>query len=56
MNNITELIELIHEGAKLVCDKIGIPQKAWRKIKTRMGNSTGNSYKKNLRKQAKMIK
>ena len=30
-NNITELDELINAGAKLVCEKIGIPQKARRK-------------------------
>ena len=27
MENITELIELIYAGAKLVGDKIGIPQR-----------------------------
>ena len=56
-NNITELNELIYAGAKLVCGKIGIPSKSTKKkVKTRMGNSTGNADKKNLRKQAKMIK
>ena len=40
MNNITELIELIYAGAKLVCENIGIPskspkkqQKPWWKIR-----------------------
>ena len=27
-NNITELNELIYPGAKLVCEKIGIPSKS----------------------------
>ena len=30
-NNITELIELIYAGAKLVCEKIGIPSKSTKK-------------------------
>ena len=30
-NNITELNELIYEGAKLVCEKIGIPSKSAKK-------------------------
>ena len=56
-NNITELNELIYAGAKLVSEKIGSPSKSTKKkIKTRMGNSTENTDKKNLRKQAKMIK
>ena len=56
-NNDTELNELIYTGAKLVCEKIRIPSKTRRKkIKTRIGNSTGNADKKNLRKQVKMIK
>ena len=55
-NNITKLNELIYAGAKLVCEKIGIPLKSTKeKSKTRMGISTRNSDKK-LRKQAKMIK
>ena len=47
-NNITELNELIYTRAKLVCKKfLRSPQKARRKkIKTRIGNSTGNANKK----------
>ena len=30
-NNITELNELIYAGAKLVCEKIGIPSKSAKK-------------------------
>ena len=43
MKNITELNEQINAGAKLVCNKIGVPLK---KLKTWMGNETGNTYKK----------
>ena len=47
VNNIIEFNELIYTGAKLVCEKIGIPSKSTKKkIKTRMGNSTGNAEKK----------
>ena len=47
-NNITELNEQIYAGVKLVSEKIGIPSKSTKKkIKTRMGNSTGNADKKN---------
>ena len=49
-NNITELNELIYAGAKLVCEKIGIPpkntKKYERKVKARMGISTRNSDRK----------
>ena len=31
INNITELNELIYAGAKLVCEKIGIPSKSTKK-------------------------
>ena len=31
MNNITELNELIYAGAKLVCEKIGVPSKSTKK-------------------------
>ena len=37
MNNITELNELINSGAKLVCEKIRIPQKARRKNRNQDG-------------------
>ena len=45
-NNITELNELIYAGAKLVCEKIGIPSKSTKEKSTRTGNSTGNADKK----------
>ena len=37
-NNITELNDLIYAGAKLVCWKIGVPQKNTNRVQTRMGN------------------
>ena len=37
MNNITELNELVYVGAKLVCEKIGFPQKARRKNQNQYG-------------------
>ena len=36
-DNITELNELIHAGAKLVCDKIGIPQETGTEIQNLNG-------------------
>ena len=50
-NNITELNELIYAGAKLVCEKIGIPSKSTKKkkIKTMMEISTRNSDKKSTK-------
>ena len=46
-NNITELNELIYAGAKLVREKIGIPfKKHEEKVKTGVGNSTGNTNEK----------
>ena len=57
MNNITELNELIYAGAKLVCEKIGIPSKGT-KENSRPGweIQLETQIKKNRRKQAKMIK
>ena len=54
-NNITELDELIYVGTKRIREKIGIPSKSTKKkIKTRMGNSTGNAYlKKNCENRLK---
>ena len=50
-NNITELNELIYAGAKLICEKIGIPLKSTKKkMKTKTGNSTGNADKKKTTK------
>ena len=37
INNITELNELIYAGAKLVCEKLGSPQKAQRNSQNRVG-------------------
>ena len=37
-NKITELNELIYAGAKLVCKKIDIPQKARKKDQNQEGN------------------
>ena len=59
MNNITKLNELIYAGAKLVCEKIWIPSKSTKKVKTGVGNLTGNTKKKKKKKkwkQARMIK
>ena len=55
-NNITELNELIYAGAKLVCEKIGIPTKITKK-KSKPGlKNRHETLKINLRKQVKMIK
>ena len=52
-NNITELNELIYAGAKLVCEKIGIPSKST-KEKSKPGWKLRLEMQiKNLRKQAK---
>ena len=37
-NNITGLNELIYAGAKLLCEKIGIPQKSRKKSQNQDGN------------------
>ena len=48
--NITELNELNYAGAKLVFEKIEVPLKSSnKKIKTWMGNSTGNADKKAMK-------
>ena len=55
-NNITELNELIYAGAKLVCEKIGIPSKI-PKEKSKPGwEFRLETQIKNLRKQLKVIK
>ena len=55
-NNITELNKLIYAGAKLACEKIGIPSKST-KEKSKPGWEIWlETQIKNLRKQAKMIK
>ena len=55
-NNITELNELIYEGARLVCEKTGIPSKI-----TKEKSKPGLEFRlktqiKNIRKQLKGIK
>ena len=54
---ITELNELIYTGAKLVCEKIGVPLKSSNK-KSKPGWEIllETQILKNLRKQAKTIK
>ena len=55
-NNITELNKLFYEGAKLVCEKIGIPSKNT-KNQSKPGWELRLKMKiKNLRKQARLIK
>ena len=56
MNNITELNELIYAGAKLVCEKIGIPSKSTKKKSKPGWGIRLETQIKNLRKQAKMIR
>ena len=55
-NNITELNELIYAGAKLVCEKIGIPSKSTKKKSKPRWEIRLETKIKNLRKQTKMIK
>ena len=56
MNNITKINELIYAGAKLVCEKIGIPSKSMKK-KSKPGWEIQLEMQiKYLQKQAKMIK
>ena len=56
-NNISELNDLIYAGEKLECEIIGIPS-----INTKKQSKPGwevrleTQIKKNLRKQAKMVK
>ena len=55
-NNITELNELIYAGAKLVCEKIGIPSKSTKK-QSKPGWEIRLEIKiKKLRKQARIIR
>ena len=55
-NNITELNELIYAGAKLVCEKIGIPSKNTKKQSKPGWEIRLKTQIKKLRKQARMIK
>ena len=55
--NITELNELIYAGARLAFEKIGVALKSTKeKIKTWMGNSTGNADKKSTKRGKNYIK
>ena len=51
-NDITELNELIYAGAKLVCEKIGIPSKSTKKQSKSGWEIRLKTQKKPLRKQA----
>ncbi len=56
MNNITELIEPIYVGVKLVCEKTVIPSKITKK-KSRPGWEIRlETHIKHLQKQAQMIR
>ena len=55
-NNITELNELIYAGAKLVCEKIGIPSKSTKKKSKPGWEIRLETQIKNRRKRARMIK
>ena len=56
MNDITELNELIYAGAKLVCEKTGIPSKSTKEKSKPGWELRLETQIRNLRKQAKMIK
>ena len=50
LKNISELKILIYAGAKLVCGEIRVHLNSTnKKSKTRMENSTGNSFKKSTK-------
>ena len=55
-NNITDLNELIYAGAKLVCEKIGIPSKSTKEQSKPGWEIRLETQIKNLRKQARMIR
>ena len=55
-NNITELNELIYSGAKLICEKIGIPSKSTEKQSKSGWEIRLETQIKKLRKQVRMIK
>ena len=55
-NNITELNELIYAGAKLVCEKIGIPSKNMKEKSKPWWEFRLETQIENLRKQLKVIK
>ena len=55
-NNITELNKLIYAGAKLVCEKIGIPSKSTKKLSKPGWEIRLETQIKKRRKQARMMK
>ena len=55
-NYLTELNELIYAGAKLVCEKIGIPSKSTKKKSKPGWEIRLETLIKNLKNQAKLIK
>ena len=54
--NITRLNELIYAGAKLVCEKVGIPLKSTNEKSKPIWDIRVKTLVRKLRKQAKMIK
>ena len=55
-NNVSELNDLIYTGAKLVCEKIGVPSKNTKKQSKPGWEVQLETQIKNLRKHAKMVK
>ena len=55
-NNITELNELVYAGAKLVCEKIGIPSKGTKKQSKPGWEIRLETQIKKLRKQARRMR
>ena len=55
-NTIFELNDLIYAGAKLVCEKIGVPTKSTKKQSKPGWEFRLETQIKNLRKQAKIVK
>ena len=55
-NNISELNDLIYVGARLVCEKIGVPSKSTKKHSKPGWEVRLETQIKKLRKQAKMMK
>ena len=56
IKNISELNDLIYAGAKLVCEKIGVPSKSSKKQSKQGWEVRLEIQIKNLQKQAKMAK
>ena len=55
-NNITELNDLIYAGAKLVCEKIGVPLKTTDRKSKPGWEFRFESHIKRLRQQARILK